>query len=336
MRILLVLALLAATLAGCSGSDDGGEAAVEQPTVITDPRALDQSRVGEHVHDYWGGETEKVVIDHSLGSGWNNLGGTFAWTRSFVPADGVVIPQGTARLSITVDWTDQLPTNQYGEVSLWVKPANTTERRFVQAVERGDTVEVALAYEEADLPHQLLSAWEVTVQYNSSGSYNLFFGSTYVKMVAHRGLELQPFPAHPDQWNGTTALPLLDVNGTFENIGYLGSGDLPETFRPEEGALVPSDASYVEVTLTLAGSPTGKLRLSFHGADSRNFTVLAPEAEDNGVLRYTIAMEPGLADGPYGNASLWEFQIYTQNTQASDPEPYYYDGSYQLVATVHK
>lgn len=327
---------LVAVLAGCSEGAMEGSGADEPPGVITDPRAVEQSGTGQHVHDYWGGADQLQVLDGRRGSTWNNGGGEFDWRVYFTPSDGNVVPQGTARLTVTVDWADDLPANRYADVSLWVKPADVATPRFVQLVTRGSTVEIPLQYAEADLPHQLISAWEFAIQYNSTGGPNLFIGSTDLNVVAHRGLELQPFPAHPDRWMGQASLPLLDQSGTFTNVGYTGSGSIAQRFRPANGTVVPYDAGFVDVTLETGNRlPAGGLQLSYHAADSRDFTAIQPETTQGGLLQYSIAVEPGMGDGPYGNASLWEFRLYTPAT-APGNDPAVYDGPYRLTAVVVK
>ncbi|MFA5943473.1 MAG: hypothetical protein WC876_03295 [Candidatus Thermoplasmatota archaeon] len=334
--LLVMLVVVFAAVAGCA-EGAGDTEPTETPSVITDPRDFsDANSTGAHLHDYWGGADSLDVLDYSRQSTWNNGGGTFNWRVLFSPPDERVIPQGTASLSVKVDWTDTTPANRYAGVSLWVKPANSAEHQFIQEVSRGTTVEVPVQYDQADLPHQLISAWEFAIQYNSTGGPNLFFGSTHVTVVAHRGLELQPFPAHPDRWMGRTSFDLLSASGSFMNVGYTGSGSLPERFRPENGTVVPSDAAYVDVTLTLDNQlPAGGLQLTFHAANSRSWTLLEPESDQAGVRHYTIQIEPGMGDGPYNNASLWEFQIYTPNT-APGNDPAVYDGSYELTVVVHK
>lgn len=328
---LLVL-LLSSLLAGCSS---GPSEPTPEPTVITDPRTPSDP-TGEHIHDYWGGAGELTVVDGTASSTWNNLGGG-AWRRTFSPPDGTVVPQGTARITVTVDWEDDLPANHHADVSLWAKPANAAEPRFVQAIQKGAIVEVATAYEEADLPHQVLSGWEFTVQYNSSDDgYNLFFGRTRLTAVAHRGLELQPFPAHPDRWAGRFALEVVNATSPFFNVGYTGTGNLPLRFRPQNGSVVPADSARVDVELRTANElPAGGVQLYFHAADTRRFQALEPGSADGGVLRYSIPVAPGMGDGPYSEASLWEFQVYTPPA-APGEQPAMYRGPLHLTAVAHR
>lgn len=292
---------------------------------------------GSHVHDYWHGASELVVIDGRALSTWNNIGGASAtWRRYFVPADEVVVPQGTSKLIVTVDWADEAP-NSYGDVSLWVKPANTVTYRFVSEVQRGSVIEVPVAINEADLPHNVLSAWEFAVQYNgTSNPYNLFIGTTDLNVTAHRGYDLVPFPAHPDQWKGQTELEFVNATGNMTTIGYTSSGDLPARIRPLDGVLVPASASHVSVQLrTTSEFPVGRLELSFHGADTREYTVLEPERTEANIAYFDIPMEPGLGDGPYGNASLWEFRLYVPSP-LSPTDPSYFSGTFELYATAFR
>lgn len=335
----IVLVLLASLLSGCSGTSPPSGDVPDDIGVITDPRDR-ANRTGEHVHDYWGGKTTIDLVDAEQQSTWNTVAGQGNWRRTFVSPDEVVVPQGTASINITVGWEDGSQADNYGAVSVWVKPANTVEPRFVREVANGDTVEVRLAYEEADLPHQLLSAWEYIVQYNNSGeAYSAFFlASTHLVATAHRGLELRPFPAHPDLWQGRDEVPLADATRSMTNVGYTGSGSLPTVVRALEGALVPPDAARVAVAVTLeAASPLpaagGAIQVWYHPADSRAWVSLGVVSSVDGSASWEIPVEPGMGDGPYGNASLWQFRIYTPEDPA---QPRAHAGNVHLVATVHR
>jgi hypothetical protein len=338
MRVwMLTFAVL---LAGCAATEPPQQAA---PTVVTDP--TDYSYVQKagpnaaHLHDYWGGQTTVQVLDAQRGSTWNTVGGS-RWTVPFFPPENHTVPQGAAELTVQVDWQDQplqrAPPNAYGEVSLWVKPANANEPRFVQAVQRGDTVRIPLAYEEADLPHQLVSAWEFVVQYNASSlPYSAFVGVTSLVVEAHRGLELRPFPAHPDRWKDASQLPLVEQEGRHFWIDYTGTGNLPRRIQNLDGAVVPLGASHVHVVLEHASSlPVGDLVLHYHGADTRTFQRLTPDEETPGRKVYRIPVTDRSADGPYSNETLWEFLLDTPD--ARDAEPALYDGGFRIVATVHR
>lgn len=333
----MVLALLASLLAGCSGSSSppSGD---DDVGVITDPRDL-ANRTGEHVHDYWGGKETVDLVDATQESTWNTIAGQGNWRRTFVSPDEVVVPQGTASINITVDWEDGSQADNYGAVSVWVKPANTVEPRFVGEIGNGDTVEVRLAYEEADLPHQLLSAWEYIVQYNNSGeAYSAFFlASTHLVATAHRGLDLQPFPAHPDLWQGRDGFPLADDRRAMTNVGYTGSGSLPQVIRALDGALVPPDAARVTVRVTLESADplpqAGAVQVWYHAADSRQWVSLGVVSSVAGTAEWDVAVGPGMGDGPYGNASLWQFRVYTSEDAT---QPRAHAGNVHLEASVHK
>jgi hypothetical protein len=331
----VLVALLTSLLAGCSGTTPPAEDGHGDVGVITDPKDL-TNRTGEHVHDYWGGKDALEVVNAEQSSTWNNVGGR--WRRTFIPADGVVVPQGTASINVSVDWGNDVPLNNYGPVSLWVKPANTVEPRFVALVPEGP-MEVAVAYEEADLPHQLISAWEFIVQYNSSATYNAFFGTTQVVATAHRGHELLPFPAHPDRWDGRSEIPLADRTQSMNNVGYIGSGSGSSLVRMLEGAVVPQDAGRVHVQVDLAGAqpapaPAGWIQVQYHAADSWSWVTLGVVSTQAASASWDIDVAPGMGDGPYNNASLWQFRLTWPTVPSADPAVHV--ATYHLVAAVHR
>lgn len=331
---ILIAPLLLVALSGCTTGADARPDPSEPVGVITDPRDLSASASGSHVHDYWKGASTLDVLDYSQTSNWNSQGGGGNYYQHvFRPGDGSVVPQGTKSLTIAVDWTESNPANAFGVASLWVKTADSNEPRFVQEIASGTAVELPVLYNQSDLPHQLISNWEFTTRYNDSGQpYNLFQGTIHVSVEAHRGYELQPFPPHPDQWQGRNAIQVIDASGTFFRSNYWQGGNTPPRLKPESGLLVPGSASFVEVTLTQTTDyGVGRLDLQYHGADTRNFTTVPPESVAGSVSKYTIPVGPGMGDGPYSVASLWEFRLVPP--PVTNPEPALYSGDYAITAT---
>lgn len=341
MRALSVAALICLVLAGCIGGPADPQSTTPEADVITDPTNTSYNdSSGFHIHDYWDGQDTKRVIEQTHGTFLNNLGGEDSrWIMRFHPGDGRVVPQGTSELTVTVDWTDDDPRNSYGDMELWVKPANANEARLVtEELEQGETVEVPIAYREADLPHQLISAWEFQVHLRgSSDPYNFYTGQVTVEGDAHRGYELRPFPPHPDHWGDETELSLVEETHSlfqFNNPTGGFTGNFDQRIRPPNGSLVPFETDRVEVTIESDNDlPVGGLELRYHGADTRNLTLLEPDSRDGSTATYTIPVTDEMADSPYVNASLWLFSVSANHGATDEPV---YSGEFTLTATVYK
>src|SRR5688572_22373221 len=109
-RAGLTLVLLSILLAWCAQKPAATSVPVEPSVIlVTDENdvaslANDSFMMAAHQHDYWGGKDRLVVLDFTKGAGVLWFGGD--WTFSFGPEDGVVVPHGTARVEVTVAWTD--------------------------------------------------------------------------------------------------------------------------------------------------------------------------------------------------------------------------------------
>ena len=314
---LSVLLLAALVLAGCSSPSPEPEAG-DQPSVITDP-TMGLNQTGAHIHDYWHGSDRLVIIGDGAEGDESGLGPGFATgndieVRTFKPSSGHVVPQGTAGVEVTFTWTDAADgLDSYGEVSLWVKTAGTNASERIGATGNGQTIAIETGEPDADLPHQLLSAWafELRMSTPADGTHLRFKGEVAVKVEALRGLPLPVFPAHPDHWKGASEIPLVEASGTlsyWEDTGDGGSNGMsgPVTCTPASGAIVPSNSSHVAVEVTWDGAIA--LELWYHSATSRDLAMVEPTSEGQGTATYELPIGDG-PDGPYAKQSQWEFTV---------------------------
>lgn len=333
-------------LAGCA-SPQAESTTQDGVTVITDPNEgrLDPT-MGAHLHNYWGGKTELLVVDQAVqvdGLAW---GGESIPVAEFRPDSGDVVPQGASEVRVTITWTDE-GDNNYGRSELWVKRANESRPMAVAEVAKGDTVAVPTGNASNDLPHQLLSAWVFQLVLYGNPALTEVFNVSYsgdvsLTATAVRGDDDIPlFPGHPDQWQGRTEITLLELSGSMMFDGntetgrwrcYAGDPGCPFYMVPADGAIVPIDADHVTVVLERS-VPVNPLRLGIksHSALSRDFEV-PPQLEETMTTRtYTIPVLDG-GDGPYATQSQWEFIFY-----ASDPrEDLAVYEEFTLTITVHK
>lgn len=342
MRAAAALALLALLplLAGCAGPDAAPPPPEPSPNVVTSPGDYANATAdGAHIHDYWGGGDRVVVADLShpggdeRGTGPGLAGGEDVEVRSFQPESGHVVPQGTASVEVTFTWTDA-PLDSYRDPTLWVRTAAWNESREVGPVASGQAVVLPIGAEDADLPHQLLSAWLFELRMSSPDPMPLRFkGAVSLHAEAVRGLPLPVYPPHPDPWQGATELPLFAASGTLsyvEDLGDAGCNGLscPRLLRPDDGRTVPASASRVRVVLE-STDPRG-LELHYHSALHRDLVRAEPLLVDAGTATYEIPVEGG-GDGPYAAQSQWEFTVLPPTV---GPVRTAWNAEYTVAATV--
>lgn len=349
MRPIVVVSLVVVplVLAGCA--EDVAPAAVpEEPEVIlvTDANDLeslanDSFMMAAHQHDYWGGKARLTVMDHVLaGDSCCTTIGSSGFRLDFAPADGVVVPHGTSRVEVTVTWTDDHPA-LYEDPELWVQTAADSEMRLVGPLASGGMMVIETTDGDLDLPHQSLSAWRFGVQVAPKGGLVLTErsgGELRIFAEAVRGRDIPIYPPHPDLWGGKLALDLLQDEvphqvwqGVVDEEGRSFScfmGCWPRVHRAANGTVVPFDATTVEVIVDASPDPGFDFGLKYHGADTRNFTDLAPASVEGSKRTYLIPLVPGLGDSPYAAQSVWGFAMYAEKPERDG----WFAGSYTLSA----
>lgn len=321
VRHLAPLLLAALLLAGCSSGPAPSSTTTTSATVVTDPAAAVNASDGSHIHDYWGGRDRLTFIDATHpggdepGTGPGFATGSEVVVRSFQPDPGNVVPQGTASVEVTLSWTpDSL--DSYRDPVLWLKTAGTNATEQVAVLENGVPVTVETGAPDADLPHQLVSAWLFELRMSSPDPMPLRFkGAVSLKADAIRGLPLPVYPPHPDPWNGSTELPLFAASGSlsyFEDLGDQGcnGADCPVILRPDLGHIVPADATAVQLDVTWS-NPAFTPQLLYHDALSRDFVAARTPSPQGTLYAFDIPVD-GKGDSPYAAQSLWEFKLVPQ------------------------
>lgn len=315
--LLLACVLLAS---GCTGPAAEPTTTTDPITLVTDPaQGRNATGSGPHLHDYWGGGTRLTLFDAApqVVQGLLTVGGGKVPIASYRPDVGAVVPQGTAWANATFTW-DADATDTFGGGELWVKSAADNHTAFVATLAGpGTTVTLPVAPEQADLPHQVLSAWEFVLvfQPDAAGAVS-YSGNVELTVTLDRGHPIPLFPGHPDQWRNRTEAPLLSSGGDLLFDGdaegnYRCYGGCPQVHVPDDGAVVPIDAALVKVELGLSGSAPTKLGLKFHSAASRDWTAATPSSDTPTLRTYLLEVGDG-GDGPYARQSQWEFLPYIE------------------------
>lgn len=340
------LLLAVAALFALSGCTDAPEQTA--PAVVTSPTDYDYlsapTPAGSHVHDYWHGESVLPILEASDSrtpvEGFGRSIREYVWA----PATDVVIPQGTAEVHVTIDWTSDTSFT-HTPPELHYRTASLRNWTVAGPIVSGQTMVIPSDNLHNDVPHQRLSAWAFSLWYDGDGpglGWAVKSNQVHVKVEAVRGAELPVYPAHPDQWDNRSSIPIFDWESPMNRLmvaqtaqtGNQGAclNSCTTTADPLDGAIVPFDAAYVEARLTVLNNRTGAvgdLDLAYHGSDTRAWTVLQPDRTEGNVHYYYIPID-GQADGPYAHETQWQFHVY--NDEASPA----FNGFYRIEATVYR
>lgn len=320
---LLALLVASAALAGCAE-----EAPPPTPTSQVEPLTVTDENDAEalanesfmmeaHRHDYWGGAERLTIVDREVETGGTWFGGVLV--IDFVPDDGVVVPQGTEAVEVTLSWTRDTD-DVFDDPEVWVKTAAQHEAALLGPAEPDGTLRLATTLADADLPHQTISAWrfEWHLQPGLVPGDALpgvrYSGTVTVKVEAVRGLEIPVYPPHPDLWQGADAIELFEderpMGLWFGSIdGWSCFMGCPIVHRPVNGTVVPYDAAAVEVRFTPGEDALVELRIEAHGGDTRAWTELEPTSTEGRTQVYLIPVALGMGDSPYATQSVWEMAI---------------------------
>ncbi len=350
MRVLAFLPAIL-ILAGCT-SPSSDPAPGDDVIIVDSPfnRTADMD-ARAHLHDYWGGAHRLVVADIDVpapGYVWFDASSISVATMR--PEAGHVVPQGTGWVNVTVAWADDaqaVPPNQYKNVQLWVKSASDNDLVLrANLTSSPATIAIATNLTMADLPHQILSAWqfdlfmapvEPAVANPVIRGQAAFTGTVHFTVTADHTREIPLFPGHPDQWANRTEIKLFSGGGTLFYDGdptttnWRCYGGCPVVFHPDDGVVVPIDADRIVVQLWLSATSPTKLGLKVHAADAREF-VKATLTQETATLRtYTIDVGNG-GDGPYAKQSQWEIVPYPEGPVENG----FMSEDYTIEATAYK
>lgn len=319
MRVSWV-AVFMLLLSGCTDPPTPSAPTEPDPCLVVRPDdtscdAASTMDARPHLHDYWAGQDRLVLLEQTHDSPVGFAGGPIAASR-FRPEPGDVVPQGTARVEVTLTWTTQ-PDDHMGGFHVAVKSAATNDFVDLGPAEAGVPVAMATTHGDNDLPHQVVSNWlfDAVVQPGSSGIVH-YWGQVTLKVEVVRGLDIPLYPGHPDRWQGRDEVALVDET---LDVSYY-QGDPESTFyscgsqagcfrslRPADGAIVPTDAAAVLVELAWTNAPPFSIGLRWHAADAIEFQDGAPGSEAAGHRTYVLPVSGVMGDGPYATQSLWEF-----------------------------
>jgi len=381
-RVLLAIPLLlGALLTGCIGSDDDGEAPVveqeagdngvldeNESAVAPDGRGeisafkeTNRTETGTggmmHAHDYWGGETRKIIWQQDIGLipfpliPEGKSAGT-AIADYDIPEPSLVY-EGTSQLELV--FTEVCPFGVDTEYAFGIgdpdcatgHPAITIFVDYLTAADEpgafraagkatpGQPLIIPVAPTEADMPHQTKSLWLFRIYTGEANawSYNL-------TITAVKGNAVVDWPPHPDLYADKSERTVAEGEFTTVSKGvvdfYLYGSD-PTWVYPDRVISYGTERVEVEIEfLGIAGQGGTPLAVqpTYYYLDYKNASFLSKvgngdsaggrmrdEASDGTFHRFTIDTDPQSYDTPYASKSRWGFRFMARmNDETTCPD----------------
>ena len=301
-----------------------------------------------HPHDYWNGETRKVIA--SFDSGLIPLPllpdgkapGT-AIADYDVPKPHLVY-EGTSHLEVVFDKVCLLGTDvgwlttgdlegcpaPHPHITLFVDYLTAADEpgafRAAGQATPGTPLLIPVAPTEADMPHQTKSLWLFRIY---TGEANAF---TYnVTITAVKGSAVASWPPHPDVYASAPSRVVLE--GDFKTVSkglvdYHLYGTDGNWVHPSSVISHGTSRVEVEVTLDRVDAPGG-LQPEGYYLDFKNASHLGKmgngdlsggrlvdDASDGRTFRFDVPVDAEGYDSPYGAQSRWGFRFMARFGEA--------------------
>lgn len=360
--LLIVVALLGASLAGCLGAPSGGNGSEVGPSGenpggggLGEPSTREPvDDGGQPIHEeatawareQWAGDRRIVIFDDAVQAG-AALSTTEPTTCLLcggsieIPDDRSIYP-GTDRIAVELDWNPP-PTAPSMTVRFeWQPPGGSWS---AETFDQPGNATITVGPDRTDVPFAERTSWDLDVDAYADpvGAHRNFEVDVTIEIMRDGPVPAIPVP--PDPWNGTETIDLVD-NGTRSNLllaqGLVGgiragsglaicSGSCRQTWPTADGAIVPADADRVRAVLTWDwSSPTKPMLHRAVDGESQPMEVVE-ESEDRRV--FEIAVEPSMGDSPFQRRSDWSFYA-TLRTEGQDVGAV--SGSMTLAATAQR
>ena len=355
--LLLVLTLMGAALAGCIGASDDGDAPVDaqtsaggdngvldanESTAAPDGRGeisafkeTNKTEMGTggmmHSHDYWGGETRKVIwqmdgglIPFPLMPEGKAPGTAIADFDIPPPPEGGMVYEGTDHLEILFKDVKVWPTPaDHPAITIYVDYLTAADEpgafRAAGKVTPGTPLVIPVAPTEADMPHQTKSLWLFRIYTGEANAFDFNITVTAVK-----GNKVVEWPPHPDLYADKTVRTVFDQDVKLSNKGtadYLVFGALPGWHHPERVISYGTERLEVVISNVLITTaypiPPERYLLEVHNAsylprlgnsDQAGGRYEDPNS-DGTTYRFEVPVDAQGFDTPYGQKSRWGFHF---------------------------
>lgn len=255
-----------------------GEVTEIHPTLV--PADAGGGDYRTHVHDYWAGDSEVVLLDrsytvdefrvHSQTSDAypeaNAVSATvlyantvYSGLRYRIPIDQepvgtrpLLVYPGANRVEVTLTWNNAppgVPSYAFAYAS-----ADTTDLVFLPRQGPGQPWSIDVLPHQTDNGHQAFSLWEFFIvpvnNAQAAPDYRpaLALDAIQVKIVVFKGSAAPPEPAHPEFWVNGSHLVLRDHTDGAYNVN--ANAWAVQRFGIAPPKIVPPGTKWIEVEVT--------------------------------------------------------------------------------------
>ncbi|HWG92170.1 MAG TPA: hypothetical protein VNZ52_15070 [Candidatus Thermoplasmatota archaeon] len=364
LRIAIVASLLvaASALAGCIGGTEEAPPVAPAQANKTDDKPIFENPDGrgtsaaanetnktvvgkggiEHLHDYWEGQTEKVIVDQDI---WlsdavfcdnkdTSKYGCYI-LRLPVTDSPTLVYEGTGRVEVTVSalqpWVQGL--------EMRYKNGANPDWGGLITLEADTPAAVELSAIETDMPHATTSQWAWKFIGNkavgpSSASANVLQipgdgrmeelasavgapwpADFHVTIKVIKSAKIVDWPGHPDFYAGKPHRVVMDRAAQTSTVGITDSGlygDDANIVRPD--LLISSGTGNLSIYINITGvqSPgasPNRYILEYTNATGEWFRTWGEVLEPEKSYLISIPVHYTGWDSPYAPVSAWQFRV---------------------------
>lgn len=370
MYRLLVLAVLLSAFAGCvdrpepvdapsSDTKDDSGVGNKRTSYAVDPETANETELeGAHLHDEWGESTAMMLADTSvrtadcsenpmmdlfiLGSGLFSQQEVHKGCARFTFDSGMIVPEGTARLTIDVDASEALPQ---GGMELLYGNGQKRAVALEESTEAVYTWTIEMEATEWDLPHSTETDWWFFLR--PSGTVAILDGTIDVIVVAERMDDWEPIlgSEHIDHWTQTDqhdfiapgVLRALDTNTTVHYPSFADRITGAEAFAPIPlDDIIPPETKQVTLAVkwgSVDACPAAHecWIVSFLApANGGRWFLIDPSAEGADWAIYTYDVpEPMAPDSTYAEESVYSIRAFVRacpNGESQQTGVFFFNG----------
>lgn len=333
LLLVAVFALAMPAVAGClGGSSSGGPAAAPGNASQASPESETGDGTGpnasgavhedatEWVREYWGGETERTLVDASgqVVAGVSTASPQtcfFICGGAFFPvAEDRFVAPGADRVNVTVSWSSP-PTAPSIQMELFHQTAAGGDVEPI-VVQNGEPVTLPVGSADLDAPFQPASLWWFYVFPAADPAGSIPPTDVQVTAVAERGGPPPAIPPAPDPWQGRDRVTLVDNTtesttlSTTDPVVAQGApgcviGPCLSPWEAQNGSLVTRNASKVRAVLTWTWPGPTRPHLTYANPAGSGDATLVEDGSSRRV--FGIEVTPKSGDSPWQQRSLWTF-----------------------------
>ncbi|MHB8606000.1 MAG: hypothetical protein ACYDCK_12170 [Thermoplasmatota archaeon] len=283
-----------------------------------------------HFHNYWGTSPNLTLFDGDVD--FQNGVPDVACCPPIVQegrldislAQGKIVPPETGRIDVRLLYN---ATPLLSGINVSFKPANSQAFIPAGAVKPQGSLRIPVSSAMTDVPHRSRSLWQFRLEAEpAAAGVGIANGTVHVKIVATIGRPIFIDPPHIDNWQGQTILHEFkgtraarvakSPDGTYFDASSGSASTSVASFPLVNGSIIPEGTQTVlarlrwtsDAPLPAASDPTS-LSLTYSEENAGTKGALQLVKDSPGERIFKLAIDPKLADNPYGNQSTWIIDV---------------------------